>query len=181
MDIPKPSVNSNLSYSLETLNSGQNQLFFFVPCDLEIWWMTLKNNRAPLLCCFKLYASFHSHQWILTGVAVQKCLIWFKIEDFFSHVTLKFDRWHWKTIGLLFYATSSFLHNFIAIGEFKLELQSGNSQFESKSTTFFSSVTLKFDGWPWKTIGHIFCATWSYVHHFIAIREFKLELWSGNG
>ena len=22
---------------------------FFVPCDLEIWWMTLKNNRAPLL------------------------------------------------------------------------------------------------------------------------------------
>ena len=30
--------------------SGQNQ-WFFVPCDLEIWRMTLKNNRAPLLCC----------------------------------------------------------------------------------------------------------------------------------
>ena len=38
--------------------------FFVVPCDLEIWWMTLKNNRAPLLCCFKLCASFHSHRWI---------------------------------------------------------------------------------------------------------------------
>ena len=31
-----------------------------------------------------------------------------------------------KTIGHLFYATLSFLHNFAAIGEFKLELQSGN-------------------------------------------------------
>ena len=31
-----------------------------------------------------------------------------------------------KTIGHLFYATSSFLHHFVAIGEFKLELQSEN-------------------------------------------------------
>ena len=22
--------------------------WFFIPCDLEIWWMTSKNNRAPL-------------------------------------------------------------------------------------------------------------------------------------
>ena len=35
--------------SPETLNSGQNRRFF-VPCDLEIWQMTLKNNRAPVLC-----------------------------------------------------------------------------------------------------------------------------------
>ena len=37
---------------------------FFSPCDLEIWWMTkktTKNNRAPLLCYFKLFASLHSH------------------------------------------------------------------------------------------------------------------------
>ena len=34
---------------------------FFVLCDPEIWRMTLKNNRAPLLCYFKLCASFHSH------------------------------------------------------------------------------------------------------------------------
>ena len=27
-----------------------------------------------------------------------------------------------KTIGHLFYATSSFVHHFVAIGEFKLEL-----------------------------------------------------------
>ena len=32
-----------------------------------------------------------------------------------------------KTIGHLFYATSSFVQYFVAIGEFKLELQSGNA------------------------------------------------------
>ena len=32
-----------------------------------------------------------------------------------------------KTIGHLFYAILSFLHHFVAIGEFKLELQSRNA------------------------------------------------------
>ena len=71
----------------------------FVPCDLEISWMTLKNNRAPILCCFKLYASFHSHLWIQTGDKVRKCTILVEINDFFNRVTLKFDRWPWKSIG----------------------------------------------------------------------------------
>ena len=114
-----------ISYSPETLNLGQNQRFF-VLCDLEILWMTLKKNRAPLLCCFKLSASFHSHQLIKTKVTVQKHSIRVKISDFLSRVTFKFDRWPWKTIGHPFYITSSFLHHFIAIGELKLELQSGN-------------------------------------------------------
>ena len=61
---------------------------FFSPCDLEIWWMTPKNNLAPLLCYFKLFASF------------------------------------------------------VAIGEFKLELQSGNAQSGSNSTLFRAM-------WPW--------------------------------
>ena len=55
---------------------------------------------------------------------------------FFSRVTLKFDGWPWKTIGHLFNATLSFVHHFVAIGEFKLELQSGNAQFGPKSTIF---------------------------------------------
>ena len=66
---------------------------FFVQCDLDIWRMTLKNNRAPLLCCFKLCASFHSHQWIQTGDTVRKRPILVKIDDFFSRVTLKFNGW----------------------------------------------------------------------------------------
>ena len=66
--------------------------------------------------------------------------------------------------------------HFIAIGQIKLELQSGITQFGSKSTIFFSHVTLKFDGWHWKTIGHLFYVASSFVQHFIAICEIKLEL-----
>ena len=69
------------AYSPETPNLGQNR-WCFVPCDLEIWWMTLENNRAPLLCWFKLCATFHSHRWIQTGVAVRKRPIWVKFDDF---------------------------------------------------------------------------------------------------
>ena len=69
---------------------------FFVPCDLEISWMTLKTNRAPLLCCFKLCTSFHSHRWIQTKVTVRKRSIRVKIGNLLSHVTLKFDGWLWK-------------------------------------------------------------------------------------
>ena len=96
--------------------------------------MTLKNDRAPLLCYFKLPVSFHNHQWIQTKVTVQKRSIWVKIGDFLSRVTMKFEEWPWKAIGHLFYATSSFMHHFVATGELKLKLQSGNAQFGSKST-----------------------------------------------
>ena len=109
---------------------------FFSLCDLEIWWMTLKNNRAPLQCYFQLFASFHSHWWIQTGVTVRKHPIWVKIDDFFSCVTLQFDIRPSNTIGHLFHATSSFVHHFVAIGEFKLELQSRNAQFGSNLTIF---------------------------------------------
>ena len=47
------------------------------------------------------------------------------------------------------------MHHFVAIGEFKLELQSGNGQFGPKSTS-------------------------SFVHHFVAIGVLKLELQFGN-
>ena len=129
------------AYSPETPNLGQNW-WCFVPSDLENWWMTLENKRASLLCCFKLCATFHSHWWIQTGVTVRKRPIWVKFEDFYCRVTLKFDVWPWKTIGHLFYATSSFVHHFVAIGDFKLELQSGNTPSWSNSTIFRAV-------WPW--------------------------------
>ena len=164
--------------------------------------MTSKNNKAPLLYYIKLGESFQIHWWIQTGVTVWKCSIRVKIGNFLSLVTLKINVWPWKTIGYLFYTKSSFVHHFKSIaesqtwvtawkhssrvkigdffvphdlenwrmtlktirhlsyaastfvhhftanGEFKLELQSGNAQFGSKSTIFFSCVTLKFDGWP---------------------------------
>ena len=73
---------------------------------------------------------------------IRKRPIWVKIGDVLSLVTLKFDGWPWKIIGHLFFAVSSFVQHIIAIGEFKLELQSGNAQFESNSTIFRAI-------WPW--------------------------------
>ena len=138
-----------------------------------------KNNRAPLLYYIKLCASFQIHQWIHSGVTVQKRPIWFKINDFFSHVTLKFDVWPWKTTGHLFYVMSSFVHHFIAIGEFKQVLSSETPNL-GQIRQFLQLCDLKFDRWPCKTIGHFFYATSSFVHHCIAIGEFKLELQSSN-
>ena len=92
---------------------------------------------------------------------------------------MKFDGSPWKTIGHLFHASSSFMHHFIAIGEFQLELQSGNAQFGSKSTIFLAL-------WPCNLTcdlennRHLFYAISSFVHHFVAIGEFKLALQSGN-
>ena len=123
------------------LNLDSNRQFFR-PCDREIWWMTSKNNRALLLYYVKLCASFQIHWWIKTGSTVQKRSIRVEIGDMLSRVTLKFDGWPWKTIGHLFYATSSFVQHFVPIGEFKLELQSWNAQSGSNSTIFRAV-------WPW--------------------------------
>ena len=139
--ISQPLVNSNFNYSPETPNLGQIQRFLEA-CDLEIWRMTLQYNRAPLLCYFKLCASFHSHWWIQTSITVRKRPIWVKFDDFLSRATLKFDGWPCKTIGHLFYATSSFVYHFVPIGDFKFELQSGNAQFGSNATIFLAV-------WPW--------------------------------
>ena len=125
-NISNPSVNSKWSYSPEILNSGQNWQYF-VLSDLEIWWITLENNRALLLYYIKLCASFQIHRWSQTWVTVRKRSIQVKIGDFFlSHVTFKFDGWPWKTIGHLFWATTNFVHHFIAACKFKLELWSRN-------------------------------------------------------
>ena len=104
---------------------------FFSPCHLEICWMTLKSNRTHLLYYVKLCASFQIHRWIQTGITVRKRSIRVKIGNFSCPV------WPWnlmddleKTIAHIFYAMSSFAH------EFKVELQSGNTQFGSKSIFF---------------------------------------------
>ena len=97
---------------------------------------------------------------------------------FLSHMTLKIDRWPWKTIGHFFYTTSNIVHHFKSISEVKLELQSRNAQFGSKLAIFCHA-------WPWnlmddlEKIGHLFYTTLSLVQHFKAIGIFKLELQSG--
>ena len=83
---------------------------FFLSC------VTLKNNRAPLLCYLKLCASFSSHQWIQIGDTVRKCPIWVKIKDFLCHMTFKFARRPWKTIGHVKLCVSSYRHMWIKTG-----------------------------------------------------------------
>ena len=147
-----------------------------VQCDNEIWLMTSKNSREPLLCpeelcvsfcshtliwirntnrkrsnrgqivsfwhvvtskfdgwprktignlCyFKRCASYRSHQSIPNGVTLRKCPIWVKIGDFRVPCDIEIWRMTLKTLGHLFYGTSSFVHDFEASCEFKLELRS---------------------------------------------------------
>ena len=54
------------------------------------------------------------------------------------------------------------------------------AQIWSKSSIFLARLTLKFDVWPRKMIGHLFYTTSSFVYHFKSIGEFKLKLHSGN-
>ena len=93
-------VNSDLRYFPKTPNSGQNQrFFFFVPCDLENWQMTLKTIRH----LFHAISGFVHHfivisEWQL-HLPVRKRPIRVGIVDFFvpcdlkiSWMTLKNDR-----------------------------------------------------------------------------------------
>ena len=102
-------MGSNWSYNPETLNLGQIPCFL-EPCDLEIWRMTLKNNRVPLLIIIKPYAWFHHHMWIQTGVTVQKRLSWFV-----TSVTLTFDLWLWPFAWTSFLSLVITPENFVMI------------------------------------------------------------------
>ena len=139
----------------------------FVMYDLEIWWMTLKNNRASLLWYFKLCVSLYSHRSIETGVTVRKHPILCKMDDFFSSTTLNFDRWPWKTyrapLPCYFKLCASF-HSHLCI---QTGVTFRKRPIWVKINDFLSHVILKFYGWPWKTIGHLFYAASSFVHYFI--------------
>ena len=108
-----------------------------------LWNLTddLENNRAPLLSNTSFVHHFIATCQFILNYSPKR-LIWVKIGEFLSRVTLKFDRCPWKTKGLSFYGTSSDVHHFKAMGVFKLELQSWNANFGSKSTIV--SVA-----WPW--------------------------------
>ena len=72
--------------------------------------MTLKNNRAPLLSNIKLYASFHHHMWIQTGVTVRKRSSWVV-----TSVTLTFDLWPWPCAWTLRWSLVITSENFMMI------------------------------------------------------------------
>ena len=171
-----PWVNSNWSYSPATLNSGQH-LWFFCP----VWpWNLMDDLEKTIGNLFYTMSSFVHRFKAISEFKLElvwKRPIWVIIHDFLSHVTLKYDGWPWKTIGHLFCATSKLCASFRS----NWWIQTGVKRIIwIKIHNFFCRVTLKFEGWPCITIGHLSKATSSFVHHFIITCEFKLELWFGN-
>ena len=137
---------------------SKSSIFFFGPCDFEIWRLTLKNNRAPLLCYFKFFypvrpwnlpddlenyraplltylklcASFRSHRWIQAGVTVPCDLE-------ILRMTMKNN----KAPLLCYFKFCAWFRSHLWI----LELRSGKDQI---GTNFvLTIVTLTFDLWPW--------------------------------
>ena len=100
-------VNSNFSYSPETPTLGQIQQFL-EPCDLEIWWMTSKNNRAPLI--INIYASFHHHMWIRTWVTVLN-----RLSSVVTSVTLTLHELPWPFAWTLLLSLVITPENFMMI------------------------------------------------------------------
>ena len=144
-----PSVNSNWSYSPETPNLVRIWRFFLAlwPCNLTYDLEKQLGTSSILLqaLCIISYPLVNSNWSYSPETPNLDQNRWF-----FSRVTLQFDVWPWKTIGHLFYSTSSFVHHFVAIGEFKLELQSENAQFGSNSTIFRAL-------WPWNLTPDLDC------------------------
>ena len=172
-------MNSNWSYSPETPNLGQIRRFL-EPRDLEIWQMTFKNNRAPLLSIVKLYASFHHHMWIQTGVTVRKRLSWVV-----TSVTLTFDLWPWPFAWTSLLSLVITPENFMVIRWWEHSQKGVTDRRTDRrtdgQTDGRTDWTIHRAAWSQlKTIGHLFYATSSFVQHFVAIGEFKLELQSGN-
>ena len=162
--ISYPFANSNLSYSPETPNFGQIERFL-EPWDLEIWRMTLKNNRAPLLSYFKLCASFHSHWWIQTGVTVRKRPNLGQIRRFLEpcdleiwRMTLKINRAPpLSTIKLY----ASFHHH--------MWIQTWVTA-RKRLSWVVTSVTLTFDPWPWSFAWTLVCSLVITPENFMMIR-----------
>ena len=133
--------------------------------DLEISWMTSKNNWAPLLYYIKLCASFQNHWWIQTGVTAWKRSIRVKKKS------MIFRLW-WMTLKnsrappLCYFKLGASFHS---RDFFYIWVTARKRPICVKVGDFLSHLTLKFDTWPWKIIGHLFSATSSFVHHFVAI------------
>ena len=148
--------------------------------------MTQKNNRAPLLCYFKLFASFRSHSRVTLytaghlHTAVPNCS---HSRAPIVHTAVPQENNEHGCVYLRCRAVCK-LPGCVEGHPCHWWIQTGvtvrKHLIRVKIDAFFSCVTLKLHGWPWKTIGHLFYATSSFVQHFVAIGEFKLELQSGN-
>ena len=82
-------------------------------------------------------------------IATSSLVILLKLDSnqLLAHISLKFDGWPRKIIGHPFYATSSIVQYFKAIGKFKLRSHPQTPDTAQNWLFFLSRVTLKYDGW----------------------------------
>ena len=150
--ISKATVNSNWGDSRDTLNSGKIWRFG----DLEIWWMTLKINRSPLLYYSKLCVHCKAIGIFKLELQSGNAQFGSKLEIFVPRdlenwrITLKNNR-------------TPLLYSFKLCASFHSHwcIQTGakirrSPYIGQNRRCFYCRVTFKFDGWPWKTIGLIF-------------------------
>ena len=140
---------------------------FFAVCFLFPLWPwnlmdDLKNNRASLLCYFKLCWSFHNHRWIQTRVIVLKRPIWVKIGC--GLVAGDLEIWQMTLTN----NRAHFLCYFKSCASFRDPLNSISSYSPGTLNLgqywlFLPSVTSKFDRWPWKTTGYLFYAIFLFT------------------
>ena len=126
---------------------------------------------ASLLYYAKLCASIQSHRLIENGVTFWKPSIRVTIGDFCPV-------WPWNLTDDLAKQNRASSNGY---GWIQNGVTVKKREILRQNQRFLCRMTLKFDGWPWKTIKHPSYATLSSVHHFIAICEFKLEFSSANG
>ena len=141
--------------------------------------MTLKNNRTPLLCYFKLCAAFHSHWWIQTGVTVRERPIWVKIDDFLAV-------WPWNLTDDLEKQQGTSPKHYQAICIISSPYVNSIWSYSPETAKlgqirrFLEPCDLEIWWMTLKNNKPLFCATSSFVQHSVAIGEFKLELQYGN-
>ena len=143
-------MNSNWSYSPETVKLGCDL------CDLDLWPLTLT-------FCMDVTSVTGNNSWkfhddTMMGTQSKRCdgrtdrqtdrQTDGQTDRQTENIICRAAWLQLKTIGHLFYATSSFVDHFVAIGEFRLELQSGNAQSGSKSTIFWAV-------WPWNLMDNL--------------------------
>ena len=155
-------------------NLDKNQ-WVIVLSDLKIWQMTLKNSRAPILCYFKICASFHCHMWIKTGIIVQKRLDWV-----LTSITLTFDHWPWPFAGTSLLSMVITPENFImtlldehcekGVTDRQMDGRSGG-QTDKCSYSCLVATKIRRKELKWNTIRYNYHA-WHIPHHL-----WCLNLW----
>ena len=126
---------------------------------ISMQWLTLKGCHVPCDECAS--GEICSHQQS-THVGYRSV-----IRAVASGVSLKF--------GVHGASATNWLSRVKGARDYGIRLYSPETANLGKIRRFLEAATLKFDGWPWKTIGHLFYASSSFVQHFVPIGEFKLR------